>query len=458
MVQTVSGARRRAAWLRLGRGLSQAERGQATLEYVGSLIAASVVVILVAAALAVPASRQKLASAVRVAVCAITIGQVCGSDPAAVAVDSFSGGGDSTSGQPATGGAKTDDWDCHGFWGCTWNGVKQVGSGGFNIGKGAVDDVVGIWDLAKDPGQVVDAGKYIWNHPWDSAKQLVWDNDSSDMWGRQDYGGAIGRGVWNVGSWFIPGVDIAKGASKFGKLGKLGKIAEVAGDLSKLDRLAEDAGTLARTAEKAAERGDTKAARDAATAARKKADEAEAEARSRGCPIAVGVIPAQRAVQPGLVLASGTGGVGHFGAGVSWAVPRFAADEGCGEVSDAAKVADEQADSAETTSRLADAAEAAGDTVPTESLEVIESIRRDGVIVQSGVKGPAVPKEFRNDGGTGGQVLPRVDPSGKPIEYREWGTIPDEANLKPGGERIVTGSDGSYYYSPDHYQTFVRVP
>jgi hypothetical protein len=35
--------------------------------------------------------------------------------------------------------------------------------------------------------------------------------------------------------------------------------------------------------------------------------------------------------------------------------------------------------------------------IPVESQEVIQSIRSDGVIIQSGVKGPAVPKEFRND-------------------------------------------------------------
>ncbi|WP_269330562.1 DUF6531 domain-containing protein [Kineosporia babensis] len=95
--------------------------------------------------------------------------------------------------------------------------------------------------------------------------------------------------------------------------------------------------------------------------------------------------------------------------------------------------------------------------VPVESLEVIASIEKDGVIAQSGVRGPVVPKEFRNDGGTGGQVLPSATTSGAPIKYREWGTIPSAANERPGGERIVTGSDGATYYSPDHYQTFVRV-
>ncbi|MFV2104659.1 ribonuclease domain-containing protein [Micromonospora sp. LOL_024] len=80
----------------------------------------------------------------------------------------------------------------------------------------------------------------------------------------------------------------------------------------------------------------------------------------------------------------------------------------------------------------------------------------DGVLVQSGAMGPTVPKVFRNDGGTGGQVLPRTTAGGDAITYREWGTVPGSGNPKPGGERIVTGSDGSVYYTPDHYQTFIR--
>jgi guanyl-specific ribonuclease Sa len=94
--------------------------------------------------------------------------------------------------------------------------------------------------------------------------------------------------------------------------------------------------------------------------------------------------------------------------------------------------------------------------IPEESAAVIRSIQKDGVIVQGGIKGPSVPGRFANDGRRGGQLLPAVDRNGQPINYREWGTVPAAANPKPGGERIVTGSDGSIYYSPDHYQTYIR--
>ena len=94
--------------------------------------------------------------------------------------------------------------------------------------------------------------------------------------------------------------------------------------------------------------------------------------------------------------------------------------------------------------------------IPEESAAVIRSIQKDGVIVQSGIKGPSVPRTFANDGRHGGQLLPAMDRYGHAITYREWGTVPGAANPKPGGERIVTGSDGSIFYSPDHLQTFVR--
>lgn len=57
--------------------------------------------------------------------------------------------------------------------------------------------------------------------------------------------------------------------------------------------------------------------------------------------------------------------------------------------------------------------------IPDESLAVIRSIHKDGVIVQSGVKGPSVPRTFANDGHSGGQLLPAMDRNGQAITYRE---------------------------------------
>jgi guanyl-specific ribonuclease Sa len=57
----------------------------------------------------------------------------------------------------------------------------------------------------------------------------------------------------------------------------------------------------------------------------------------------------------------------------------------------------------------------------------------------------------------GDEHLPPTDGSGKPITYQEWDVNPKVPGQDRGNERIVTGSDGSAWYSPDHYQTFQRL-
>jgi guanyl-specific ribonuclease Sa len=54
-------------------------------------------------------------------------------------------------------------------------------------------------------------------------------------------------------------------------------------------------------------------------------------------------------------------------------------------------------------------------------------------------------------------TLPRTDGSGRTVRYQEW-----DVNRKiPGhtrdAERIVTGDDGSAWYTGDHYATFCRM-
>jgi hypothetical protein len=354
-------------WSRLVAGVRSAERGQATLEYIGALVASSVVVALVIGAVVLPGPRGAVISGLKRAVCAVTGGPNCGSGQP--------GSGQSGSGQPGTDQPGTDqpgtdqpgagqpgagqpgtdqsgsdpgsqapkDEGCHGFLGCAWSGAKQVGSGVYNVGKGAVDDVVGIVDLVKDPSQLIDAGKYIIDHPGEAALSLVWDQESQDMWDQGDYGGAVGRTIWNVGSWFIPGVDVGRAVSKLGKFAKLAKIAEDAAKLAKLGKLADEAGTLAKAAEEAAAHGDAGAAHRAAEAAQKKADDAQAEAKVQSCPIAAGLLPRQRLeAVPGTVLALsvGGGGAGRFGAAAPVTLVPLAHDGGCADAKRAQQEAD----------------------------------------------------------------------------------------------------------------------
>ena len=60
---------------------------------------------------------------------------------------------------------------------------------------------------------------------------------------------------------------------------------------------------------------------------------------------------------------------------------------------------------------------------------------------------------FRNNEGR----LPSATSSGKAITYREWDVNPKEPGRSRDAERIVTGSDGSAWYTDDHYQTFVLI-
>ncbi|MVU78796.1 ribonuclease [Nocardia sp. ET3-3] len=53
--------------------------------------------------------------------------------------------------------------------------------------------------------------------------------------------------------------------------------------------------------------------------------------------------------------------------------------------------------------------------------------------------------------------LPRKDSSGKAISYQEWDVNPKQPGQTRDAERIITGSDGSAYYTGDHYKTFTRM-
>ncbi|WP_442791169.1 ribonuclease domain-containing protein [Mycobacterium sp. Aquia_216] len=54
-------------------------------------------------------------------------------------------------------------------------------------------------------------------------------------------------------------------------------------------------------------------------------------------------------------------------------------------------------------------------------------------------------------------LLPVTDASGKPITYQEWDVNPKVPGQGRDEERIITGSDGSAWYTNDHYGTFHRM-
>jgi len=77
------------------------------------------------------------------------------------------------------------------------------------------------------------------------------------------------------------------------------------------------------------------------------------------------------------------------------------------------------------------------------------------------------PVEYKNipENTRGGHILPEKDVNGNPITYTEYDVKPPELTNKENGKlgldrgkhRLVVGSNGSIYYSPDHYLTFIRL-
>ena len=61
-------------------------------------------------------------------------------------------------------------------------------------------------------------------------------------------------------------------------------------------------------------------------------------------------------------------------------------------------------------------------------------------------------KIFSNDGRNNGQKLPDNG-----VIYRKYDIDPKIPGEKRGAERIVVGSDGSAWYTPDHYISFYRM-
>ena len=87
--------------------------------------------------------------------------------------------------------------------------------------------------------------------------------------------------------------------------------------------------------------------------------------------------------------------------------------------------------------------------------ELLEHVRQHNGSPPSGYKGN---KTYSNTPGKGGQELPKADPSGAPITYKEYDIKPYQKGVNRGSERIVIGSDGKVYYTDDHYETFTEIP
>lgn len=53
--------------------------------------------------------------------------------------------------------------------------------------------------------------------------------------------------------------------------------------------------------------------------------------------------------------------------------------------------------------------------------------------------------------------LPATDAQGRRLKYREWDVNPHRQGVNRGADRLITGSDGSAYFTSDHYRTFKKI-
>jgi RHS repeat-associated protein len=91
---------------------------------------------------------------------------------------------------------------------------------------------------------------------------------------------------------------------------------------------------------------------------------------------------------------------------------------------------------------------------PQRVRDTLTRIKQNNGLSPSGYKGG---RTFKNDGRGGGQTLPKTDSSGRPVTYKEYDVNLHTPGVNRGGERIVRGSDGSSYYTNDHYKTFTKI-
>ena len=61
-------------------------------------------------------------------------------------------------------------------------------------------------------------------------------------------------------------------------------------------------------------------------------------------------------------------------------------------------------------------------------------------------------RTFRNNEGQ----LPRTDSTGARARYQEWDVNPKKPGRSRDAERIITGADGSAWYTLDHYRPSTR--
>jgi filamentous hemagglutinin len=103
------------------------------------------------------------------------------------------------------------------------------------------------------------------------------------------------------------------------------------------------------------------------------------------------------------------------------------------------------------------------DSIPKKNIEELPDNVRESYekYEESGWKGTRKDQSPKTN--AGGEFknmppkLPKYDSNGRKIGYREYDVNSKRPNAPRDKERFVRGSDGSTYYTNDHYETFTKI-
>jgi ribonuclease T1 len=87
--------------------------------------------------------------------------------------------------------------------------------------------------------------------------------------------------------------------------------------------------------------------------------------------------------------------------------------------------------------------------IPKNVFDVLSFVRDNGQAPDGFVGG----RTFQNRENR----LEKTTPDGRKIKYREWDVFPKTQGKNRGTHRLITGDDGSAWYTSDHYKTFKSV-
>jgi ribonuclease T1 len=122
---------------------------------------------------------------------------------------------------------------------------------------------------------------------------------------------------------------------------------------------------------------------------------------------------------------------------------------GCNRAEPAHRPAEQAPNQANSSQKPGQSASKNNRDIPKNVLDVLSFVRDNGVAPDGFVGG----RTFQNRE----KQLEKSTADGRKIKYQEWDVFPKTKGKNRGAHRLVTGDDGSAWYTSDHYKTFKRI-